>query len=680
MQKFIDWISTKLLNQKKERFSTKFLLIFFFVLPLIIIAALSIFNSYKELGNFTLERRQTIAYLAASTVHEKLERVIDVGLSLSNRVQFQNLIEAGKWDEANKIMEKVPQIFPYIDRVSLFDKQGFLRAATNPTPELTAVIGKDFSYRDYYQGVSKKWEPYVAETIKPAVPLGYNLIPVAIPIKSEPNEVLGFLLLSIKLDSFAIWAKSIDVGSEGLIYIVDSKGHLVAHPTLLPAEDVVDFSSVPSVQKVLKGERGVEIIFNSIENQERLTAYEPVPDYGWGVVLAQPTRAAFADRNREVRKLSILYGLMILFGLFLGYVFLKLLHSINSYRQKENILLESIGDGVAAIDRFWNIVLWNKAAEKISGWTKDEVVGKPLRNFLKLIRERDRTENVVFIEEAIVYGRVGFLENNTFLITKSGNEIPVGDSAAPIFDSNGVVTGAIIVFRDASKEKEMGMIKSDFAYASHQLNTPITKTLWLLDSAWEETDIVKIKEKVGTAYQSALSIQKLGSQLLAVSQVDQKLLITKMENVKLVGLFDEILKLCGPALKVSKNINIESEPISGVLGIKTDHKLFTMLMFEIIDNAIKYGKAGGSIKIKNSIEGNNLILTIEDTGIGISTEQQALIFTKFFRGNNFDTTGIVGAGLGLFLAREYAKLLGGKIWFTSEQNKGTTFFVSLPLT
>src|SRR3989344_6540921 len=97
------------------------------------------------------------------------------------------------------------------------------------------------------------------------------------------------VLLNIKLDTVSAWSKNINVGPASFVYIVDHKGHLIAHPTLLPAEDIVDFSSVPAVQKILKGERGVEVLFNQIENEERVTAYEPVPSYGWGVIVVQPT-------------------------------------------------------------------------------------------------------------------------------------------------------------------------------------------------------------------------------------------------------------------------------------------------------------------------------------------------------------------------------------------------------
>ncbi len=678
INKIINWISIQLLKQKKEHFATHFLIVFFFILPLMVIASFSIINSYKSLTNFTLERRDTIASLAGSTILERLDGIVNVGNSLSAKVPFLKLIEAGEWEEAIKQLEMAPKDFSFIERVSLFDKQGIFRSATNPTTEITGMYGKDFSHRDYYQGVSKNWEPYVGEVIKPAIHLDYNLAPVAIPIKAESDKILGFLLLSIKLDTIAAWAKNIDLGSESFLYIVDQKGHLVVHPTLLPAEDVIDFSSVPTVQKLLKGERGVEVIFNPIEKEERLTAYESVSKYGWGVVLVQPTKIAFTERNREIMKLSILYALILLFGFVLSVLFLKLLHSINDYRQKEKILLDSIGDGVVAIDRFWNITLWNKAAEKITGWTKEEVMGKPLRNFLKLLRERDRTENIVFIEEALIYGQVGFLENNTALIAKDGKEIPVGDSAAPVFDPTGLIIGAIVIFRDISTEKESHSLKSDFAYASHQLNTPATKVLWNLESALEENDNQKLKEKLKIAYQSAKSIQKLNMQLFTVSEIDQKIIIPVHENVKLVDFIGEILKESQEKIK-ERNVSINIEPISPVLGFNTDTKILKRILMEILENGLNYSKSGGMVKLKTATQNDSFLFEISDTGIGIPEDQQALVFTKFFRGNNFNTTDISGAGLGLFISREYVRLLGGKIWFESKEGKGVTFFISLPL-
>jgi len=102
-----------------------------------------------------------------------------------------------------------------------------------------------------------------------------------------------------------------------------------------------------------------------------------------------------------------------------------------------------------------------------------------------------------------------------------------------------------------------------------------------------------------------------------------------------------------------------------------------------------YNRPGGKIDFKITSDENSLLFEVTDTGIGIPAEQQSLVFIKFFRGNNFDTTEIIGAGLGLFISKSYTELLGGKIWFSSEgtapavgelkKDKGTTFYITLPV-
>lgn len=670
----IKWVANKLTNQPKKHFGTHFFIIFFFLLPLIIIATFSIVNNYKYLTDFSLERRESIADLTATTVHANLSNVVAIGDSLATRVQLRKNIALGAWDDALEIIKTIPTQFPSIERVALIDLEGVMKASA---PYYPGLVGQNFSERDWYKGVTKNWQPYVSEVFKSAT--NQNSIVISTPIISDAGEKLGILGLQILTNTILDWSEKIKIGKNGFVYIFDQHGRIVAHPKFEVQGAIADFSTVSVVQKSLQGTKGMEVTYNPIEKEERVSAYSPVLGYGWGVVVQEPTESAFADRNREIMKLAILYAMMLLFGLLLGYLFLKLLHTINDYRQKEEILLNSIGEGAIAIDRFWNITLWNKSAEKISGWSKEEALGKPLRNFLKLLRERDRTENIAFIEEAIVYGRTGFLENNTILIAKDGSEVPVGDSAAPIFDSAGIVVGAIIIFRNISKEKENSMIKSDVAYASHQFNTPITKTLWLLESAKEEKSLTKTKEKIEIAYTAALSLQKLSSELLAVSEIDQKIIIPKVEDVKLTDLFDKILKDVEKNIKMSNKVKLEIKPISAILGIKTDQKLFKGAMFEIIDNAIKYNKPLGKVSVQADIQDGNMLVTVSDTGIGIPTDQQSIVFTKFFRGNNVDTTEIIGAGLGLFIAREYIKLLHGKIWFKSEAEKGTTFFVQIPL-
>ena len=465
------------------------------ILPLVIFGTYFCWTTYNDLENFTISKRQALSQLSAVIIKERFNRLIDVGNSLAGRVQFRILISQGKWDDAMKIIATVPQTTPFIERVALLDMSGILKALA---PDFPGIVGNSFANRDYYQGASKDWQPYISEVFKGAT--NQNSIVFAIPIKSDDNKILGILVLQVVTDTILDWAKNIDVGPGGFVYFVDRKGNLVAHPHYSPQGEIVSFVNVPVVEKLLRGEEGAEISYNSLEKEARLSAYSPVPGYGFGVVVAQPTRIAFDQRNKELIKISLILFTLIT-GLFISaYFIFKNRLVIAGQRDREKVFLESIGDGVIAIDRFWNITLWNKEASLLSGWSQEDVLGKPFRNFMKFVREHDRSENIAFIEEAMLFGKKGIMENNTLLIRKDGTEISVGDSASPIFDQGGGVAGAIIIFRDVSQERESQRLRSDFAYAAHQFRTPVTKALWNIEVALDEKDSKSRKENLENAH------------------------------------------------------------------------------------------------------------------------------------------------------------------------------------
>jgi PAS domain S-box-containing protein len=253
-------------------------------------------------------------------------------------------------------------------------------------------------------------------------------------------------------------------------------------------------------------------------------------------------------------------------------------------RDQTEIYLQGIGDAVVAIDRNWKITLWNASASKLSGWEKDEVMGKPFRDFIKLIRENDRSENISFIEDAMVTGKKELLTGRTLLIRKNNEEVMVGDSAAPLFNEKGEVSGIIIIMRDASKEKEAAMLHSDFAYAAHQLRTPVTKASWLMETILGEDDAQKIKERTKEAYESLSSVRKLSEELIIVSEIDQGMVIPGGSTVKLTDILDDLIKEVGKKAK-DREMIIVAPAISVSSSIDIDPKLLKKILVEVLDNA-----------------------------------------------------------------------------------------------
>jgi len=134
--------------------------------------------------------------------------------------------------------------------------------------------------------------------------------------------MMAILVLQIRLDHFLEWSKDIEIGEGGFVYMVDQAGQVVSHPHFAPQGQIADFSSVQAVQKLLQGQRGVEAAYNPVEHVNEVVAYEPVPKYGWGVVVQQPAETVFAARNKEMANVGAMYSLLFLVNAFLVYLLL----------------------------------------------------------------------------------------------------------------------------------------------------------------------------------------------------------------------------------------------------------------------------------------------------------------------------------------------------------------------
>jgi signal transduction histidine kinase len=310
------------LIHRTDRWPSRVVMVVAIVAPIILVAAFNVLKSYHDFTTVTMSQRHMIASLAATTLHEKFERLTAIGRALATRVQFRHLIQAGQWDDAVDILRSVPEEFPFIERVFLADPHGTLMA---DTPALPDVRGVTFAYRDWYQGVNRTGLPYVSDAYQRAAVPQYHVIAAAIPIKTDERRISGILVLQVRLQSLLEWMYTIELGPGGVVYLVDRRGQIAAHPELAPDGELRDVSSVPSVQKALRGEGGTDIAFDPVAQEVRVVGYASVPGYGWGVMAEQPTRTAFAARNRELRHLGLVYGLVALASGTFAYWILQML-------------------------------------------------------------------------------------------------------------------------------------------------------------------------------------------------------------------------------------------------------------------------------------------------------------------------------------------------------------------
>ena len=649
-------------------------------LPVIFVTTFAYLSTKNQLTELVISRRESIAYLAAINLEEKFHRLTDLGVSFATRVQFRKLIQEGKWDEAVQILKNVPTDFPSIERLFLVDPSGIRMADTPPDERLK---GKDFSYRDWYKGVTKSGKPYLSEVYKRASEPQYNVAAISTPIKANDQSLMGILVMQVRLETFLGWSQEVEGGPSGFAYFVDQRGHIAAHPKYPPQGEIIDFSSDPAVQKALQVKKGVEVLYNPIEKEERLVAYHPVSTYGWAVVVQQPTVIAFAARESRLQETLLLGGILLLLVSFLAFFILRFIDTLHMLRQKEKVFLESVGDGLAAIDRAWHITLWNKAATLLSGWSQKEALGKPLREILKFIAEKDQKENITFIEETMLYGKPHPMENDTFLVRKDGSKIYVGDTAAPIFNGRGEVAGAIIVFRDISKERELRKVREEFqSLAAHQLRAPLTAIGGFLEMLQDEKAKLSPQERTFTYEKLNEANERmlaLVNGFLNVSRIELGTLAIEPQLTFLPDLADKVLGEFLPQIQ-KKKLTLKKDYGKALPAINVDPSLMRAILSNLLSNAVKYTPEEGTIGIALEKKDAEMLIKVWDTGYGIPKEQQSKIFTKLFRADNIQKIDPQGTGLGLYIVKSVLDQAGGKIWFESEEGKGTTFYVTVPLT
>ena len=232
------------------------------------------------------------------------------------------------------------------------------------------------------------------------------------------------------------------------------------------------------------------------------------------------------------------------------------------------------------------------------------------------------------------------------------------------------------------REKAISKMKSEFiSVAAHQLRTPVSSLKWALDFL-RQGKFGKIndkqKEYLEDSYNCARNMEGLVNSFLNVAEIEGGLSL-KYSKVQIENLIQQVIEEVKRDAE-KKKINIIFQKLSSPLPlIKIDAQKIRVVIRNLLDNAIKYTLENGKISLFLEKEKEEIIVKIEDTGIGIPKAREAEIFTKFFRAKNAMSLQPHGSGLGLYIVKSIITGHGGKTWCRSEENVGTTFYFSLPI-
>jgi PAS domain S-box-containing protein len=358
---------------------------------------------------------------------------------------------------------------------------------------------------------------------------------------------------------------------------------------------------------------------------------------------------------------------------------------LEQIQSKNEAILTSIGDGLVVVDKGGRISYINKSFEEMLGWKTSEIIGKSMVQVVP--REDQNGVGVLFKERILTQVLAGQkfiadLSNPFYYIRKDKSRFPVSSIVAPVV-LNKKVVGAVEVFRDITKEKEIDKAKTEFvSLASHQLRTPLSTVNWysemlLTGDVGEVTS--NQKKYLEEIYSGNRRMVDLVNTLLDVSRIELGTLVVESKPTDIVKLTQSVIHEERLQI-IEKKIKLLSSFEDNTPLIKADPKLLRMVIQNLLSNAIKYTPNGGKIHISLFLdEKKNVAIKMSDTGYGIPKNQQDKIFTKLFRADNVIGKDTEGTGLGLYIAKSIIEQAGGKLWFESEENKGSTFYVTLPL-
>lgn len=286
-----------------------------FFIPTLIVGIFYYRNFNENLTKQVFDQRETVASLTASAVRVKLQQLTAIAQIYASQPDVISDVAAGNWDSAKSViinLQNDPKNYNYyIGRFLLVDVQGNVQVAF-PGIANEGIGQPDNALNEWKAPILENGaDSFVSDVFQRSVYPKNNHIEILVPIR-KASVLVGVAEITVPINEFSDYGKDIDIGSDGFAYIVDRLGHIVTHPKYASDGPIVDYSSLPVIQEVMRGQSGAAIVYNPIERVERAVAYEPVPVYGWGIVAQEPVNEAFETRDGILR--NVIY-LIVFLGL-----------------------------------------------------------------------------------------------------------------------------------------------------------------------------------------------------------------------------------------------------------------------------------------------------------------------------------------------------------------------------
>ena len=338
-------------------------------------------------------------------------------------------------------------------------------------------------------------------------------------------------------------------------------------------------------------------------------------------------------------------------------------------------VLDKISDAVVVVDNNGIVNYWNKGAERLYGLSAEEASAQPLGELYQhlWLKPEDEKASLQALKER------GFWSGNNIHIKQDGVRLHVQSSISPIKDKEGQVIGMLAVIRDITGRTELDLLKDEFiGLVSHEMRTPLTVIIGSLHTALSKGKLIPREEKnelLKDALCEAETLSHILDNLLELSRTQAKQMLLFPEPMIIKKLATDVIE----ELKTQSGRQFILDFPSQSPPVEADPLRVRRILYNLVQNAVKYSPAGSKIKVFARQKPDCLVIGVRDYGIGISAENQAKLFHSFQRLGLEPFGKSKGIGLGLMVCLRLVEAHGGKIWVESAPEKGSTFYFTLPL-
>lgn len=345
--------------------------------------------------------------------------------------------------------------------------------------------------------------------------------------------------------------------------------------------------------------------------------------------------------------------------------------TLEAERHRLDSVLSHMTDGVIATDRRGKVIIINEKAMLLLGITEEKSVGQSILELLGIEEEftlrellEDNSEKMLTIDHL------------------NDEQTVIQADFAMIRRESGFISGLVCVLHDVTEQEKNERERREFvSNVSHELRTPLTSMRSYLealaDGAWQDPKIAP--KFLNVSIVEADRMIRMINDLLNLSRMDSQKSPLQLELVNLNELFNFVIERFEMMVKSeNRNYKITKEFTQRTIWLDVDPDKLIQVFDNLMNNALKYSPDGGEITCRLLETHKNVIISISDQGMGIPKRDVKRVFERFFRVDKARSRAMGGSGLGLAISKEVITDHGGTIWAESVENKGSTFFVSLP--